>query len=192
MPRPRVRPEDRQRSSKACLPCQTSKIRCDSQSPCMSCARRDRAHACTYIESTSRRRSKRHLRDRPVRFVSRMNPEGATAASPLPARPPRPVANNVNRNDNGQTKPLSGSGFPSRSIVESPECTESRALLSSRGERGTSFILLLYSSPLNAGYSVYWRNLGLIILAVPARYYETIHGTFIVHREWTPEHHARG
>lgn len=143
MPRPKVRPEDRQRSSKACLPCQASKIRCDSQSPCMSCARRDRADACTYIESTSRRRSHRHLRDRPVRFVSRMNLEGATAASSsTPARLPRSVASNVNRNDDGQVKPLLASGIPSTSMVESPECTESRALLSSKGERGMLFILL--------------------------------------------------
>ncbi|CRG91843.1 Thiamine repressible genes regulatory protein thi1 [Talaromyces islandicus] len=134
MPRPKVRPEDRQRSSKACLPCQASKIRCDSQSPCMSCARRDRAAACTYTETNNRRRPHRRLRDRPVRFASLENPEGV-AVPPAPARPPSPVTNNVNRNDDGQAKPLLASGSPSSSMVESPECTESRALLSSKGER---------------------------------------------------------
>lgn len=109
----------------------------------MSCVRRDRAAACTYTESSSRRRShNRHLRDRPVRFVSRMNPESAAATSSTPARHPRSVANNVKRNDDGQVKPLLANELPSSSIVESPECTESRALLSSKGERGVLFKLL--------------------------------------------------
>lgn len=53
MPRPRVRPEQRQRSSKACNSCRASKIRCDAQLPCASCIRRDRPGTCTYPSQPS-------------------------------------------------------------------------------------------------------------------------------------------
>jgi hypothetical protein len=49
MPRPRVQLEDRQRVSKACIPCRASKKRCDSNIPCSSCIRRDCELVC--IES---------------------------------------------------------------------------------------------------------------------------------------------
>ncbi len=55
MPRPKVRPEDRQRSSRACTACKASKIRCDSQSPCAACVRRERGAFCIY-QSTGRQR----------------------------------------------------------------------------------------------------------------------------------------
>lgn len=48
MPRPKVRPEDRQRAVKACVPCKNSKKRCDSRTPCSNCCRRDCESACTY------------------------------------------------------------------------------------------------------------------------------------------------
>ncbi|KAK6085228.1 C6 transcription factor [Seiridium cupressi] len=57
MPRPRVRPEDRQRSSRACNSCKASKIRCNSQIPCSACLRRKRASSCTYTDIDRRRRT---------------------------------------------------------------------------------------------------------------------------------------
>ena len=48
MPRPKVRPEDRQRAVKACVPCKNSKKRCDSRTPCSNCCRRDCETLCTY------------------------------------------------------------------------------------------------------------------------------------------------
>ncbi|KAK9771621.1 putative Zn(2)-C6 fungal-type domain-containing protein [Seiridium cardinale] len=57
MPRPKVRPEDRQRSSRACNSCKASKIRCDSQLPCSACLRRKRASSCTYRDIDRRRRT---------------------------------------------------------------------------------------------------------------------------------------
>ena len=48
MPRPRVRIEDRQRAVKACIPCKSSKKRCDSKSPCSSCVRRNDEPGCVY------------------------------------------------------------------------------------------------------------------------------------------------
>ncbi|KAL1955725.1 hypothetical protein VTO42DRAFT_8123 [Malbranchea cinnamomea] len=56
MPRPKVRPEDRRRSIKACIPCKISKKRCDAQLPCVSCIKRGRAPVCVYNDdSTSSR-----------------------------------------------------------------------------------------------------------------------------------------
>jgi hypothetical protein len=65
MPRPKIRPEDRQRAVKACIPCKTSKKRCDSKLPCASCVRRNCELACLYHEVrqfTSIERSQRNSR----------------------------------------------------------------------------------------------------------------------------------
>lgn len=57
MPRPKVRPENRQRAYRACLACKASKIRCDAQHPCGSCLRRDQTSSCTYLGVDRRRRA---------------------------------------------------------------------------------------------------------------------------------------
>ncbi|KAF4447942.1 putative transcriptional regulatory protein C3C7.04 [Fusarium austroafricanum] len=65
MPRPKVRAEDRRRAVKACVPCQNSKKRCDSQSPCANCRRRDCIPYCIYDPEAARPRrlsSKAHRR----------------------------------------------------------------------------------------------------------------------------------
>ncbi|KAJ9136596.1 putative C6 transcription factor [Pleurostoma richardsiae] len=61
MPRPKVKPEDRQRSSKACIACKVSKIRCDSQLPCASCVKKERAGSCVYPASSPEARKRRGL-----------------------------------------------------------------------------------------------------------------------------------
>ncbi|KAJ5831946.1 hypothetical protein N7474_000257 [Penicillium riverlandense] len=55
MPRARVRPENRLRSSRACDLCKASKIRCDSQVPCASCIKRNHPGNCIYSIPPSRR-----------------------------------------------------------------------------------------------------------------------------------------
>ncbi|KAH7314256.1 putative C6 transcription factor, partial [Rhexocercosporidium sp. MPI-PUGE-AT-0058] len=50
MPRPRIRIEDRQRAVKACIPCKSSKKRCDSKIPCSPCIRRGSEQVCVYAE----------------------------------------------------------------------------------------------------------------------------------------------
>ena len=55
MPRPRVRPEDRQRAPKACEPCKIAKKRCDSATPCGSCVKKGTVPSCTYAISRGRR-----------------------------------------------------------------------------------------------------------------------------------------
>lgn len=59
MPRPKVRPEDRKRSCKACVSCKASKIRCDSRLPCATCVRRGQSASCVY-SGTDHRRRPRH------------------------------------------------------------------------------------------------------------------------------------
>ncbi|KAJ9617811.1 uncharacterized protein PV06_06239 [Exophiala oligosperma] len=56
MPRPKVRPEDRQRAVKACIPCKASKKRCDAQQPCSNCVRKKAEETCEYAESMVRPR----------------------------------------------------------------------------------------------------------------------------------------
>ncbi|CEI41646.1 hypothetical protein FVEN_g3713 [Fusarium venenatum] len=56
MPRPKVRDEDRRRATKACVPCQNSKKKCDAQSPCANCRRRNCIAYCIYDPEVARRR----------------------------------------------------------------------------------------------------------------------------------------
>ena len=58
MPRPKVKPMDRQRSVRACVSCKRSKIRCDAEHPCAMCKRRGRAEECIYEPAQSRRASR--------------------------------------------------------------------------------------------------------------------------------------
>ena len=56
MPRPRVKPQDRKRSVRACRACKASKKRCDSNFPCGNCVRRGIADTCEY--SSPKRRTR--------------------------------------------------------------------------------------------------------------------------------------
>ena len=56
MPRPKIGIEDRQRAVKACIPCKSSKKRCDSKVPCGPCIRRTSESACIYTEGRQKKR----------------------------------------------------------------------------------------------------------------------------------------
>lgn len=58
MPRPRVKPQDRQRSERACDPCKASKKRCDAGKPCRPCVKKGIHESCTYTSSSRARRSR--------------------------------------------------------------------------------------------------------------------------------------
>ncbi len=81
MPRPKLRPEDRQRSCKACLACKVAKIRCDSQLPCASCIRRDRGSGCIYSDIDRRQRRYRSL---PATHYDSSEPQGTSPATADP------------------------------------------------------------------------------------------------------------
>lgn len=55
MPRRRVPPDERQRSSKACEACRATKKRCDDRAPCSNCARRGLGLTCTNLVSSTGR-----------------------------------------------------------------------------------------------------------------------------------------
>lgn len=57
MPRPHVKPEDRQRVANACAPCKTSKKRCDATTPCTPCIKKGQPESCTYTTRRSRLRA---------------------------------------------------------------------------------------------------------------------------------------
>lgn len=48
MPRPRVHSDRRVRAARACVPCKTSKKRCDAKLPCLSCVTKGRTELCQY------------------------------------------------------------------------------------------------------------------------------------------------
>ncbi|KAK9792786.1 putative Zn(2)-C6 fungal-type domain-containing protein [Seiridium cardinale] len=55
MPRPKVRPEDRRRSVRACDTCKHLKKRCDSLQPCTPCTKKGISESCGYSEKSRRR-----------------------------------------------------------------------------------------------------------------------------------------
>ncbi|KAI6354084.1 hypothetical protein MCOR25_008753 [Pyricularia grisea] len=62
MPRPPVRPEDRQRVARACQTCKASKKRCDGVRPCGSCSKKGLGEICRYVPG---RRGSSHRSRRP-------------------------------------------------------------------------------------------------------------------------------
>ncbi|KAK6615709.1 hypothetical protein H4I95_00861 [Botrytis cinerea] len=52
MPRPRVHPDKRARAARACVPCKSSKKRCDANLPCLSCVTKGRTDSCRYPPSS--------------------------------------------------------------------------------------------------------------------------------------------
>lgn len=61
MPRPKVKPQDRQRSARACDSCKASKKRCDANQPCRLCIKKGTQDSCTFTPTPRDRRS-RHTR----------------------------------------------------------------------------------------------------------------------------------
>ncbi|OQD96137.1 hypothetical protein PENSOL_c017G00074 [Penicillium solitum] len=64
MPRPKIRPENRVRAYRACDACKTSKTRCDAESPCANCIKKNRSNRCTYHAASTGRAGRRRLKSR--------------------------------------------------------------------------------------------------------------------------------
>lgn len=58
MPRPKVKPQDRQRSARACDACKASKKRCDANQPCRLCIKKGTHDTCTFTPTPRDRRSR--------------------------------------------------------------------------------------------------------------------------------------
>ena len=123
MPRPRIRPENRQRAYKACSSCKALKKRCDSQMPCAMCVRRNCASTCSYQHHSAPRPP---LHSPPADLNHQRSINGSRDAD----------LTNGDGDDvevNIAISPLSEACSSS-----APQATKSRMLLSSRGERSES------------------------------------------------------
>ncbi|KAH8645467.1 hypothetical protein BX600DRAFT_478165 [Xylariales sp. PMI_506] len=83
MPRPRVKPEDRRRSVKACNACKHLKKRCDSRTPCSPCLRKGIAESCQYSDQPSRRRASDITVSHPLRSPRKYEHHSDSAHSRL-------------------------------------------------------------------------------------------------------------
>lgn len=129
-----MKPQDRQRSARACLPCKASKIRCDAASPCGPCCKRERTSACVYLESSRKRQKTSPF---PTPSIGDTSPQFANTPitthhvapiEPLDVPPVASTAPTVTAN----TTPTPEPGLSASRL------TQSRMLLSSKGEKRRS------------------------------------------------------
>jgi len=134
MPRPKVRPADRQRAAKACTFCKASKKRCDANLPCLLCVQKGRAASCTYPDSSSIRRWEVGRSPR-VQQSPNVRPETSSTQGSL-ASPRRPVEQVLQQSDFQTLGPSTRESL-AETRESSPQCTQRPTmLLSSRGEHG--------------------------------------------------------
>ncbi|KAF4435187.1 transcriptional regulatory [Fusarium acutatum] len=127
MPRPKVRAEDRRRAVIACVPCQNSKKRCDSQNPCANCRRRDCVPYCIYDPEAARpRRMSSKAQRRAMSRSSDITVSGNDDASSLDFIVCSDVATSANKSDTCEQ-------------VQSPETPESTVGQQSNETPGTAF-----------------------------------------------------
>lgn len=134
MPRPKVKPENRQRSTRACLPCKNSKIRCDAQLPCSGCVRRDRVSSCRYIDSPNHGRTNSISGSSNSNLLHHRNDPSSGASRNISSEAEHPLLGGTN----GHTPALEAdvNGQSHGTWPPSAQLTKSRMLLSSKGEKG--------------------------------------------------------
>ncbi|KAJ0104034.1 hypothetical protein J7T55_009699 [Diaporthe amygdali] len=93
MPRPKVKPQDRQRSARACDACKASKKRCDGNQPCRLCLKKGTQDTCTYRPTARGRRSRHSESKSPqassIAVATDASPAGFRSILTIPAQPPR-------------------------------------------------------------------------------------------------------
>lgn len=188
MPRPKVKPQDRQRSARACLPCKASKIRCDAATPCGPCLKRERMSTCVYLES-SRKRQKTTHQDSPLPTPGLDDTSPRFETSPAKsshAAPVQPIGTSV---------PVSNFATVTATTTPTPEpgnsasrLTQSRMLLSSKGEK--CMLSAIDPQPCLTSSSVYWRECLIVVPPVPTADLEEVHGAFLLYREPVQGEHA--
>lgn len=185
MPRPKVKPEDRQRSSKACLPCKTSKIRCDSQLPCVACVRRDRASQCVYQDTPGRR------------IPGRARDGAATYRPRNPASQSRSRLSPSPEHENPYTSPVSTND----ALASPPELPGSQMMMSAKGEKGESKLLSIFVSFYSISpvqilmrycCSLRGRDGIAVVFAFRAPDIAAVYGPIGLHGERNQQRHARG
>ena len=158
MPRPKVRDQDRQRAPTACVPCKHSKIRCDAKLPCGTCQRKGRVAACQYLDFPTAQRSSSITAAQQARLTRRQSQsEQASSNADRAASSYGSVSDPVSHDSWGGAQILQ-TGLPSVLVADSapnieeneidpdfdlerpspaksPEATQSRLLINSKGER---------------------------------------------------------
>ena len=177
MPRPRVRPEDRQRAAKACLPCKASKKRCDAQQPCSNCVRRRAGSSCVYTDATSARRV--DTRHRPQLSFSQSGDSGRPSIDhSIPSAESPQYGTPDDTGEREQTSASETTPTPRR-------LTGGRLLLNSKGEKGRKGTLVAHNrrQALNVNCSLYRRDSFAVLLASSPPNHQTADGPLAVHRE---------
>jgi hypothetical protein len=132
MPRPKVRPEDRRRSVRACDTCKHLKKRCDSLLPCTPCTKKGISESCEYSEKT-RRRLERPYSPPQQRSVHKRESRAGSASSHAPSSS-APQANNeptVFEDTRDNTRANTRENTPAPYVGQKPVM-----LFSSTGEKG--------------------------------------------------------
>lgn len=82
MPRPKVSEQYRRRIAKACLYCQTAKLKCDGLLPCVQCVKRNKFTSCAYSSHErsygSRRRRRKDVETAKSSTTPTMDPSSST------------------------------------------------------------------------------------------------------------------
>jgi hypothetical protein len=178
MPRPKVKPENRKRSICACIPCKTSKIRCDAADPCGPCSKRERAGSCVYPANN------RSTGPRKRRRLS-------TASGPVETDDSLPNASLLSQDNDAdgqrarRDEAVEGGMSNSSDASESDEpvsCqTEGRMLFNSKGEKCTCrwFLYRLAMLTIN---SIRWGECFAVISAVSSQLCPSIDGAVFLYR----------
>lgn len=157
MPRPRVHPDKRARAARACVPCKSSKKRCDANLPCFSCVTKGRTDSCRYPPSSPlsspsprRQRISGHSLNHVTRNVNSPTLTQIRSGQPSPKEgnieSSRKTidADSAQRLEPSVDPPLSGENNTSTraSTRDSSPCQRSTMLQSSQGEQGWRLFLL--------------------------------------------------
>lgn len=187
MPRPKVQPQDRQRSARACDACKASKKRCDGKQPCRLCLKKGAMVMvpCTYTPTARDRRRQQHT--------------AAQVGSPIPS--PARQARRL-REDADESEP-DGPGSGSGSFLDG--ATPKPAMLhSSGGDKGmfgcaTGYCTYLsdQSTVLIDHHTTCWcsfcRQHGIpFVSSLPAKDTEALCRAFWLHRPPTQPQLVRG
>lgn len=184
MPRRRVPPDQRQRSSKACEACRATKKRCNDQAPCSNCLRRGLASSCTNLESNAHMPGGSVLADSsPRQALHIVTPEsviqcGDAAAGPAYRRGSQGYERGEERvkrkrqfeesrlRSQQSTRPAS----PAGDDADAEEAEHPRILLSARGEKGqfSTAPVMRLGSKLTAFISLRWQLSSHFVSAVPS------------------------
>lgn len=148
MPRPKVKPQDRQRSAKACDACKASKKRCDANQPCRLCLKKGTQDTCTYTptarDRSNRRSESKSSQANSIAVATNVSPVDFGSELPIPSQRPSarlgdqsPSSQDVEVDDAVDDADSETDYLPdSRNSVERTDQQQSLMLHSSSGDKG--------------------------------------------------------